>query len=189
MSESDIFGDSDDEALIIAATQVGATEAQNGFEGSPRPAKRRRVAREVEDTEDDGFSSGSRRSQALGGSQSDPAHAGDDVLVDEEQQEDAFRQKPKYLTYTPKINANLDRLIVAQTQTAAPSQPWAIRGPIWRKPKPVGNGLNASSISDVQGSEDRVPTLLSEDEDEIEEIASRTSTVGVVAFAPQGTLL
>ncbi|KAF2099412.1 P-loop containing nucleoside triphosphate hydrolase protein, partial [Rhizodiscina lignyota] len=51
---SDDFGDSDDEALIFAATQIEPTQSfQSAFSGSPRPAKRRRVSPISEASDDE----------------------------------------------------------------------------------------------------------------------------------------
>jgi hypothetical protein len=44
--------------------------------------------------------------------------------------------KRKHLLHAPLNQANLDRVILTQTQVAPASQPWEIRGPIWRRPKP-----------------------------------------------------
>jgi hypothetical protein len=180
---SDNFGDSDDEALLIAATQAGETHIQDVFEGSPRPAKRRRLEREVNDTDDDSLSEPDSQSSE-----------GFDVTQDatqfplEEEQENYPPNRPKYQLYTPQVNANLNRIIVTQTQVPAPSQPWMIRGPIWRKPKPVESPRPVSKPQNgfarpdlvVRGSEDAMRRKsLSEDEDAVEEFVeeNRASTI------------
>jgi hypothetical protein len=191
---SDDFGDSDDEALLIAATQAGTTQTQeDGFDGSPRPAKRRRVEREIGDTDDeDNLSEPS--SQSLGGFDVTQA---DTNFPDEEEQENYPPQRPKHHFYTPKVNANLNRIIVTQTQLAAPSQPWMIRGPIWRKPKPVGSpnpvgkpqNVFAKPNVVVRGSEDamRRKSLSDDDDEDIERLFEEES-VSILEGDGTGTM-
>jgi hypothetical protein len=165
MPGSDPFGDSDDEALIIAATQAGAVETQDTFDEFPRPAKRRRVVRDVSDT-DDGNDSSELSSGTL--EEFDVTQA-DTHVPDDEEQENCTPQKPRHQFHNPKLVANLDRIIVTHTQVVAPSQPWMIRGPVWRKPKSVGDPrdglLKPNPV--VRGSEDAMRQESSED-DEIE---------------------
>merc|ERR1712000_282303 len=43
MPGSETYGDSDDDALLLAATQHAESQANDDFEGSPRPSKRARI--------------------------------------------------------------------------------------------------------------------------------------------------
>lgn len=162
MTESDDYGDSDDEALLFAATQVDASQVAGGFEVSPRPSKRRKT-----NDDDDSIASGDNLD--------DEEFLGEDGG---EEGEDEIARKSKYLMHAPKLNANMDRVVLTQTQQAlAPSQPWMIRGPIWRKPKPVETpvlGNKAVNIlTAIKGSEDTAPTQDSDDDDDIELPISR----------------
>jgi hypothetical protein len=159
MPDSDDFGDSDDEALLFAATQADTAQTQDDFEESPRPSKRRRT---------DG-----------GGSNDSNASADefdDEEMFDEGGVEDASDEppkKPKHLMHVPKFNPNMDRIVLTQTQrTLAPSQPWMIRGPIWKKPKPVEKPAQLKRAVTFQtttkGSEDAALLQDSDNEDELE---------------------
>lgn len=143
MTESDEYGDSDDEALLFAATQADASQAAGGFEVSPRPLKRRKTTDDDED--------------------------GEDVDDDEEGEEEPAKIS-KYQMHAPKYNANLDRVVLTQTQHAlAPTQPWMIRGPIWRKPKPAEAFVLGTKSINIQtatkGSEDAIPRQDSDSDD------------------------
>ncbi|KAE9992475.1 hypothetical protein EG327_008864 [Venturia inaequalis] len=163
MTDSDDYGDSDDEALLFAATQVeDASQAAGGFEASPRPSKRRK-------TTDDG------QSDASGDDFDD-----EDLLADVEAEEGEGEpaKVSKYQMHAPKINANLDRVVLTQTQQAlAPTQPWMIRGPIWRKPKPVEPPVLAVKSVNIQtsakGSEDAAPRQDSDEDEDIDVAVSR----------------
>lgn len=113
MPGSESYGDSDDDALLIAATQK-----ENEFEPSPRPAKR------------------PRRSSCTSQSTSSEACLEIDPSNDETLEAGKSPDKRQHLQYAPQFVANLDRVILNQTQAAPASQPWEIRGPVWKRPKP-----------------------------------------------------
>ena len=124
MPGSDAYGDSDDEALLWAATQHAESQAVDDFEPSPRPSKRARI---------DGPSD--RTTSDLTISEEDLL--GDDTILEAtEVQEEQSPNKKQRLLHEPQIQANLERVILTQTQAVPPSQPWEIRGPVWRKPEP-----------------------------------------------------
>jgi ATP-dependent DNA helicase MPH1 len=181
MTGSDEFGDSDDEALIFAATQVDAIQTHDTFEESPRPAKRRRVGHGIDDTDDDG----SQSSQTLAGfdvTQADPN-------IPEEEQEERLPQIPRYQFHNPKVQANLNHIIITQTQLAAPSQPWMIRGPIWRKPDPVERPQKSclEPKAPIRGSEDVMHRdSVSDDDDEIEEIMEDDAASNLNGYGMRG---
>ena len=130
MTGSESYGDSDDEALIHAATQADAGQIAQNFDASPRATKRRRVVGpsedffEVEDLCDN-----------------DAVYNDDEV----EENNDPEARKRKHLLHAPRVVANLDRVILTQTQVVPTSQPWMIRGPIWKRPKEPEGKENAIS--------------------------------------------
>jgi ATP-dependent DNA helicase MPH1 len=166
MIESDDYGDSDDEALLFAATQADVSQAPGGFEVSPRPSKRRKT------NSDHGSNAGEDEPD-------DEEPLGGDGV---EEVEDEPAKKPKYLMHAPKVNANMDRVVLTQTQhVLAPSQPWMIRGPIWRKPKPVKAPVLRNKAVTFQtmtkGSEDAAPRQDSDDDGDTE--------VSIARYAPK----
>lgn len=158
MTDSDDYGDSDDEALLFAATQAeDASQAAGGFEASPRLSKRRK-------TTNDGHSNAS-------GDEIDDEEILAEIGDDWGEEEPA--KVSKYQMHAPKINANLDRVVLTQTQqTFAPTQPWMIRGPIWRRPKPVESPVLAVKSVNIQisakGSEDAAPRQDSDEDEDID---------------------
>lgn len=158
MTDSDDYGDSDDEALLFAATQVeDASQAAGGFDASPRPSKRRK-------TTDDDHSNAS-------GDEFDDEELLAEINDGEGGEEPA--KVSKYQMHAPRINANLDRVVLTQTQQAlAPTQPWMIRGPIWRKPKPVEPPVLAVKSVNIQtsakGSEDAAPRRDSDEDEDMD---------------------
>lgn len=118
MPGSGTYGDSDDDALLLAATQNAESPEVDDFETSPRPIKRARIeGPDLSISEEDLL--------------------GDDTLLDfGEVQEEQSPNKRQRLFHAPRIQANLDRVILTQTQGVPASQPWEIRGPVWKKPKP-----------------------------------------------------
>ena len=118
----EIFGDSDDEALLFAATQHEGSGQIDDFEDSPRPKKRARIGRKHDQT-----------SSELGISEENLLR--DDSLLEATELVEKSPNKRERQLYAPRINANLDRVILTQTQAVPQSQPWEIRGPVWRKPK------------------------------------------------------
>jgi hypothetical protein len=159
MSTSDEFGDSDDEALIFAATQADVGQIQDDFEESPRLAKRRRINSTAVDANNKFSDEGD-----IGDSQGEEGIDADESA-----------KKPKYLMHAPRLHPNLDRVVLTQTQIAPASQPWMIRGPIWKKPrppeKPVSKALLPNILEAVQtntkGSEDVAPVRDSDGEDDM----------------------
>jgi hypothetical protein len=124
MLNSESYGDSDDDTLLIAATQNAEHQAVDDFEPSSRPAKRQRVEGPAQ-----GITSGASvaESELL----DDSALLEGDLI-----EEENCLNKRKHLLYAPRIRASLDCVVLTQTQTVPASQPWEIRGPIWRRPEP-----------------------------------------------------
>lgn len=128
MPNTSDYGDSDDEALLIAANQNGEGGSGDAFAESPRLTKRRRTERDVQGTR----------------SRDDEQDDDDDADLEREidgangeaEEDNAENQKRKHLLHEPRVVAPLDRVILTQTQIAPASQPWEIRGPIWKRPKP-----------------------------------------------------
>jgi hypothetical protein len=152
MPASDSYGDSDDEALFIAATQAAESQARDDFEASPRATKRRRVEEplEAQSTEEDYFDDDEMlHDGALG--------HGDEAREDN----DPEAGKRKHLFHAPRIMANLDRVILTQTQAVPASQPWMIRGPIWKRPKIPEQRPNTISNFVTNGSERRPGQVVS----------------------------
>lgn len=126
MPTSESYGDSDDEALLAAATQASVSQVRDDFEGSPRAAKRRRVeettqpdSNEVDYFDDDEMlDDGELKSH-------------EQVLEDN----DHAAAKRKHLYHAPRVDVNMEHVILTQTQAVPASQPWIIRGPIWKRPK------------------------------------------------------
>jgi hypothetical protein len=124
MPESETYGDSDDDALLLVATQHEQTQGADEFEASPRPAKRARIEGPHDQTASD-----------LGISEEDLL--GDDTLLElGDVQEEQSPNKRQRLFHAPRVQANLERVILTQTQVVPASQPWEIRGPVWKRPKP-----------------------------------------------------
>lgn len=124
MPGSDAYGDSDDDALLFAATQHGQSQAAGDFPDSDRPTKRPRIEAPINTLTSD-----------LGFSEEDLL--GDDTLLEAEGiQGEQSPNKRQRLLHAPRINANLERVILTQTQAVPQSQPWEIRGPVWKRPKP-----------------------------------------------------
>lgn len=178
MSAIDEFGDSDDEALIFAATQADKNTAQDNIEGSPRPAKKRRIECEVANTDDeDELSDTLQSSHTLHDSQDDGNQ--DDFEAGEEDEQGMFPpMKPRHLFHAPRINPVFDNLVVTQTQVAPPSQAWMIRGPIWKKPKITDEGRHRITQTSIQGSEESMRDLHSNEEDEAEQIRVASARKG-----------
>ena len=154
--ESDDFGDSDEDALIFAATQVEALNPQQHFQPSPRAVKRRRLSPPTERRLL--ASEHSRDSTDENGRNSGPAAAAGDSA-----------KKPKYRTFNPANNRTLDQVILQQDQPFAQSQPWQIRGPIWNIRKEAAARPESSKRSHLGPSEDALPSEPSgEDDNDVE---------------------
>ncbi|KAF2435790.1 P-loop containing nucleoside triphosphate hydrolase protein [Tothia fuscella] len=181
----DPFGDSDDDALLYAATQIEQRQAPDEFEDSPRPSKRRRVEREIANTDDEAeLSDTFGSSDTLDGSENDfdPAKNRTENV---EPQGMFPPQKPRHLFHAPRINPTFNNVIVIQTQNVAHSQPWMIRGPIWKKPKIIESNQDEVTKNPVRGSEDVVRRPMSDDEDEVEDIVEQRSVRKGGAIARQ----
>ncbi|KIW07582.1 uncharacterized protein PV09_01535 [Verruconis gallopava] len=123
MSDSELYGLSDDDALLIAATQqVESQAAEVDFVTSPRPRKRQCT----QDRFDDRSSEGNIPEDGL---------LSDDELLESGDVQAESPNRRQRLFHAPRIQANLEHVIISQTQVVPPSQPWQIRGPVWKKPK------------------------------------------------------
>ena len=168
MSSSDEYGAEDDtEFFLAAATQIEASQHVD-FAASPRPTKRRRISRPrqvdgadsdgsdgVED-DDEGSSpvAASRQHTAAA-----PTQAEDDTVPEEddsgyyfreevqegEDQDQAAKQQSKYKIHIPKNGGLLPDLVFTQTQANLDEDPAAIRGAVWKKPRPPPPLFNAPS--------------------------------------------
>lgn len=145
MPGSDAYGDSDDDALLEAATQHADTQQIDDFEGSPRPAKRARTEGSFNQTTSD---------LEL----SEENFLGDDTLLEaEEIHEERSPNKRERQLHAPRINADLSRVILDQTQAVPQSQPWEIRGPVWKRPKPpTPKKATSNGIASYFGGQQKV---------------------------------
>ncbi|KAK6435251.1 3'-5' DNA helicase [Oleoguttula sp. CCFEE 5521] len=157
MSVSDGYGsDGDDTAFLAAATQVEASQSV-AFATSPRPAKRRRVrgpsqldrasSEELERSGSDGEHSSpqilprksatttapTQRSDASGDADEDPDYYFPGEL---DAQDEQPAKQSKYKIHVPKNGRVLQDLYLTQTQVGLDEDPTALRGAIWKKPKP-----------------------------------------------------
>lgn len=161
MYSSDEYGvEDDDTEFLAAATQVEATQNAD-FAPSPRPTKRRRVGRPpqldgaesggsggVESEEDDSPPRAtSRPSSGTAAStqadkdgqdedlepEDDPSYYFPEELKDGEEQ--AAKQS-KYKIHIPRNGGLLPDMILTQTQADLDENPAAIRGAVWKKPRP-----------------------------------------------------
>ncbi|KAH9815684.1 ATP-dependent DNA helicase mph1-like [Teratosphaeria destructans] len=157
MPHSDDFGiDDDDTVFLAAATQVEASQYGGGFAASPRPTKRQRTRegpRQLDGAEshdldwpatDDEAQNYPKHAQAPSNTITTQAPAsGEDGETDEEyyfpgEAEDLGVQKAsKYKIHIPKNGGQFKDVIFSQTQAGLDSSPGRIRGPVWKKPKPI----------------------------------------------------
>ncbi|KAF2771947.1 P-loop containing nucleoside triphosphate hydrolase protein [Teratosphaeria nubilosa] len=161
MPHSDDFGiDDDDTVFLAAATQAEASQYGGGFAASPRPTKRRRIRKglrgldgaesddlEWSDTDIEAHSP-PKNAQSPSNTITTQASAyGDDADGSDEEYyfpdetgeaEDLGVQKvSKYKIHIPKNGGQFKDVILTQTQAGIDSSPGRIRGPVWKKPKPV----------------------------------------------------
>ncbi|OQN97795.1 hypothetical protein B0A48_16116 [Cryoendolithus antarcticus] len=156
MSVSDGYGsDGDDTAFLAAATQVEASQSV-AFATSPRPTKRRRLrgptqldgasSQELEWSGSDGDQSSpqilARRDARISAptQHSDASGDADDApdyyLPGELEAQDEQPKQSKYKIHVPKNGRVLQDLYLTQTQVGLDEDPTALRGAIWKKPKP-----------------------------------------------------
>jgi hypothetical protein len=122
--DSELYGDSDDDALLLAATQHAESQAADDSVPSPRPAKRQWVVGPTDGTTSE-------------------ADIPEDELLNNaaflgEGQAEGGKSpnRRQHLLHAPRVVTDLDRVILTQTQVVPASQPWEIRGPVWKRPKP-----------------------------------------------------
>lgn len=158
MSSSDEYGvEGDDTEFLAAATQIEASQHVD-FAASPRPTKRRRIsrARQIDGADLDGsegaeddeegsspVAAASRHFTATAPTQTesdDTIHEEDDsgYYFREELQEgeDQAAKQSKYKIHIPKNGGLLPDMIFTQTQANLDEDPAAIRGAVWKKPRP-----------------------------------------------------
>jgi ATP-dependent DNA helicase MPH1 len=165
MPSSDDYGsEGDDTEFIAAATQVEATQ-NNDFAASPRPTKRRRISRvpEIDGASSiaDDVSKGSdiesppTTASRYFGTATGEEDEEDDVEEGEgdnsarkprvnpcdtpsrsEDEEEQVVQQSKYKIHIPKHGGLLPDLVLTQTQANIDENPAAIRGAVWKKPRP-----------------------------------------------------
>lgn len=156
MPHSDDFGfDDDDTAFIAAATQVEVSQ-RDGFEASPRPAKRRRIRRgprqidgassvelEWSETDDEAHSPPKRASPVK---QSEGRTASDDEPAEDEEYYfpgelqgpgDKSAKQTRHKIHIPKDGGQYEDQIFTQTQVGLDSSPSRFRGAVWKRPKPA----------------------------------------------------
>lgn len=171
MSLSDDFGvEDDDTEFLAAATQVEASQNVD-FAASPRPTKRRRTGGDqqldgansdapdgVESDEGDSPPGARSAHKAFlaapskmndseqeedGEPEEDPSYYFPEELRENEEQ--AAKQS-KYKIHIPKNGGLLPDMVLTQTQADLDENPAAIRGAVWKKPKPPPPPLfNATS--------------------------------------------
>lgn len=146
----DDFLDSDDDALILAATQAELN--LSGFPDSPRPTKRRRTDGPGAVTQRAIYNGVSSSSSPLDATNSQPeanqdgeddyetVEAVDGKLEREaqerEQQENISGRASRHKVHIPKFHGGIQDEFCTQPPPG-PTQPHIIRGPIWRKPTPL----------------------------------------------------
>ncbi|KAK6438236.1 3'-5' DNA helicase [Oleoguttula sp. CCFEE 5521] len=156
MSVSDGYGsEGDDTAFLAAATQVEASQSA-AFATSPRPTKRRRVrgpsqldgasSLELEwSGSDEEHSSPQilprKATTAIAATQQtessgDPHEDPDYYFAGELEAQDEQPKQSRYKIHVPKNGRVLQDLYLTQTQVGLDEDPTALRGAIWKKPKP-----------------------------------------------------
>ncbi|KAM0722251.1 hypothetical protein Q7P37_001692 [Cladosporium fusiforme] len=177
MSSSDEYGvEDDDTEFLAAATQVEASQNVD-FAASPRPSKRRRISRppqldgtssdrELDDAESDGYGSSlrvtskrSRRTAAPTQAEESDDEDGEEPQEDPEyyfpgelrdEDEEAAAKQSKYKIHIPKNGGILPDVILTQTQANLDENPAAIRGAVWKKPRPPPPLFNATNPSNAR---------------------------------------
>ena len=166
MSSSDEYGvEDDDTEFLAAATQIEASQNVD-FAASPRPTKRRRIsrARQVDGADSDasegsgGEEEGSTPEAASRHFTATAPTQADADETEHEQEEDNsgyhFREElaegeeqaakqSKYRVHIPKNGGYLPDMIFTQTQANLDEDPAAIRGAVWKKPRPPPPLFNA----------------------------------------------
>jgi ATP-dependent DNA helicase MPH1 len=165
MSSSDEYGvEGDDTEFLAAATQIEASQHVD-FAASPRPTKRRRIsrARQIDGADSDGSdgveddeegSSPAAASRYFTATAPTQAEADDDTILEEDDSgyyfreevqegEDQAAKQSKYKIHIPKNGGLLPDMIFTQTQANLDEDPAAIRGAVWKKPRPPPPLFNA----------------------------------------------
>jgi ATP-dependent DNA helicase MPH1 len=165
MSSSDEYGvEGDDTEFLAAATQIEASQHVD-FAASPRPTKRRRIsrARQIDGADSDGSdgveddeegSSPAAASRHFTATAPTQAEADDDTILEEDDSgyyfregvqegEDQAAKQSKYKIHIPKNGGLLPDMIFTQTQANLDEDPAAIRGAVWKKPRPPPPLFNA----------------------------------------------
>jgi ATP-dependent DNA helicase MPH1 len=166
MSSSDEYGvEGDDTEFLAAATQIEASQHVD-FAASPRPTKRRRIsrARQIDGADSDGSdgveddeegSSPAAASRHFTATAPTQAEADDDTILEEDDSgyyfreevqegEDQAAKQSKYKIHIPKNGGLLPDMIFTQTQANLDEDPAAIRGAVWKKPRPPPPLFNAT---------------------------------------------
>jgi ATP-dependent DNA helicase MPH1 len=166
MSSSDEYGvEDDDTEFLAAATQIEASQHVD-FAASPRPTKRRRISRArqldgADSDESDGVEDEEQGSSPVVTSRHFTATAptqaeGDDTGHEEDgsgyyfpeelqEGEDQAPKQSKYKIHIPKNGDLLHDMVFTQTQANLDEDPAAIRGAVWKKPRPPPPLFNAPS--------------------------------------------
>jgi ATP-dependent DNA helicase MPH1 len=163
MSSSDEYGvEGDDTEFLAAATQIEASQHVD-FAASPRPTKRRRIsrARQIDGADDgsDGVEDDEAGSSPVAATRhfkaTAPTQAESDDTIHEEDDsgyyfrkevqegEDQAAKQSKYKIHIPKNGGLLPDMIFTQTQANLDEDPAAIRGAVWKKPRPPPPLFNA----------------------------------------------
>jgi len=136
--DSDDFGDSDDDLLVLAATQLENLHGIDEFDVSPRPAKRARLqerqtvdichALDGQDDREDVSWYGSANSV-----RKEAEEANTTPTLENSESEAKSSKRSRYRIHEPSRDIDLAGQVFTQTQPPQSSQPWMIRGPIWKK--------------------------------------------------------
>jgi ATP-dependent DNA helicase MPH1 len=166
MYSSDEYGvEDDDTEFLAAATQIEASQHVD-FAASPRPTKRRRIsrARQLDGADSDG-SDGLEDDEEGSSPVAAPRHftataptqaEADDTVHEEDESgyhfpeelqegEDQAAKQSKYKIHIPKNGGLIPDMIFTQTQANLDEDPAAIRGAVWKKPRPPPPLFNAPS--------------------------------------------
>ncbi|KAF1989602.1 P-loop containing nucleoside triphosphate hydrolase protein [Aulographum hederae CBS 113979] len=141
--DSDLeFGESDDEAFFVVATQAESSTNTHhvGFEESPRPSKRRRVGSErnaednVSDDSDEAFGT-ARNFDEPTRKLNRPSHEYQHQDAANEPQEEPGPKKSRYRVHVPVNGGVFPDQYFTQVPDDLSQAPWILRGPAWIKPR------------------------------------------------------
>jgi len=141
-TDSDDFGDSDDDLLVLAATQLENLHGvDDEFDLSPRPAKRARLQerqslniRQALDGQDDREDASWYSFANSLPSESEEANT--TPAPENSESKAKSSKRSRYRIHEPSREIDLAGQVFTQTLPPQSSQPWMIRGPIWKKSKP-----------------------------------------------------